>query len=283
MPQAVTSIGANAFSGCGIADVDLKNITWMGASAFENSGITHADLTRVTRIETLAFANSALTEVTMKSLVTLGAHAFYGCTGLTSVTIPDTVEEIGPWAFSDAGITSVVLPFLDYTVSDGQHGFTDIFLRCPVRTITLTMQTSVTETTFHGATTSLESVTLQKVQTIGEGTFQNFTALSEVNFGDGLTTVGARAFAGSGLTQALLPNSVRTVGEEAFRGCKALAALTLQEGITETGARAFSDCILLTAVSVPVSVTQMGAGILMGCSSLQTLILPFIGETADAA
>jgi hypothetical protein len=41
----------------------------------------------------------------------IGAQAFYGCSSLTSVTIPDSVKNIGGWAFYDcAGLIAATVP-----------------------------------------------------------------------------------------------------------------------------------------------------------------------------
>ena len=64
----------------------------------------------VTGIGDSAFYNcTGLTSVTIPDSVTsIGQYAFYGCTGLTSVTIPDSVTSIGSYAFYGCtGLTSV--------------------------------------------------------------------------------------------------------------------------------------------------------------------------------
>ena len=80
--EGVTSIGAEAFSGCsGLTSVAIGNsVTSIGGSAF--------------------FYCSGLTSVTIPNSVTsIGDSAFWGCSGLTSVTIPNSVTSIGDNAF----------------------------------------------------------------------------------------------------------------------------------------------------------------------------------------
>ena len=91
IPNSVTRIGYDAFSGCsGLTSVTIpSSVTSIGSSAF--------------------YGCSGLTSVTIPSSVTsIGSSAFSGCSGLTSVTIPSSVTSIGSYAFSGcSSLTSV--------------------------------------------------------------------------------------------------------------------------------------------------------------------------------
>ncbi len=114
IPEGVTSIETNAFSGCtSLTSVTIPNsVTSIGYYAFYNcTGLTSVTIPNsVTSIGESAFQNcTGLTSVTIPNSVTsIGRSAFYGCTGLTSVTIGNSVTSIEYSAFENCtGLTSV--------------------------------------------------------------------------------------------------------------------------------------------------------------------------------
>ena len=124
-------------------------------------------------------SSSGLTEVTIPDSVTsIGSYAFYQCSGLTSVTIPDSVTAIGNSAFSNcSGLTSVTIP---------------------------------------------DSVTA-----IGTYVFAYCNSLSSVTIGNGVTSISSGAFANcSSLTSVTIPNSVTSIGMSAFLNCSNLSTIT---------------------------------------------------------
>ena len=137
---------------------------------------------------------------TTYSVTTIGGRAFYGCSGLTSVTIPNSVTTIGNEAFGwCSGLTSVTIPNLVTTIGD--HAF-------------------------YGCTGLTSVIIPNSVTSIGESAFGGCTGLTEVTIGNSVTTINYAAFYGcTGLTSVTIPNSVTSIGYGAFWGCTGLTSI----------------------------------------------------------
>ncbi len=212
---------------------------------------------RVTEIDNSAFRDcSGLTSVTIpESVTTIGSFAFYGCSGLTSVTIPESVTTIGDYAFDGcSGLTSVTwnakhcqdfqssrLPFYYRSEYD---------LRSPITSFTFGDSVEYIPAWLCYSMENLTSVTIpNSVTTIGSYAFYNCSGLTSVTIPNSVTTIGDYAFSGcSGLTSVTIPNSVTTIGEYAFRDCSGLTSVTIPESVTTIGSSAFRNCSGLTSV-----------------------------------
>ena len=147
----------------------------------------------------------------------IGAYAFLGCSGLTSLTLPSGVTRIGSSTFSGcSGLTSLTLP---------------------------SGVTSIGSSTFSGCS-GLTSLTLPSgVTSIGDYAFEGCSGLTSLTLSSGVTSIGKYAFEGcSGLTSLTLPSGVTSIGRYAFEGCSGLTSLTLPSGVTSIGYSAFSGC-----------------------------------------
>ena len=173
-------------------------------------------------------------------------YAFYGCSGLTSLTLPSGVTEIGDDAFSGcSGLTNLTLPFgvtkIGYSAFSGCSGLTS-----------LTLPSGVTK--------------------IGSSAFSGCSGLTSLTLPSGVTEIGNYAFSGcSGLTSLPLPSGVTEIGYSAFSGCSGLTSLTLPFGVTKIGYSAFSGCSGLTSLTLPSGVTKIGSSAFSGCSGLTSI------------
>ena len=188
----------------------------------------------------------------------LGDYAFYGCSGLTSLTIPSSVTSIGGEAFYGcSGLTSLTIP---------------------------SSVTSIGDYAFFGCS-SLTSLTIpSSVTSIGNNAFYGCSSLTSLTIPSSVTSIGYAAFSDcSSLTSLTIPSSVTSIGEAAFYGCSSLTSLTIPSGVTSIGEAAFSGCSGLTSLTIPSSVTSIGNYALKGCSGLTSIYvypekLPKLGE-----
>ena len=213
----VESIGEYAFYNCALERVSAPNT--------------------LKSIGNYAFAeNEALTRVALKSGVeSIGNGAFYGDSLLSTINLPTTIETIGAYAFYDcAALTSVTIPVLVEVIND--YTFTNC---TALTTLKINAETVTIGDKAFAYCSALNSVTLSsKVTSIGEKAFYR-NALATFNFTDGLTYVGADAFAFTPLTAVTLPNSVTYIGEQAFVNCAQLSNISIPDSVTYVGAYAF--------------------------------------------
>ena len=203
-------------------------------SSVEYNGTTY----RVTSIGDGAFyACSGLTSVTIPNSVTsIGDGAFYACSGLTSVSIPNSVTSIGEEAFSGcSGLTSITIPNSVTSIGDG------VFDYCSG----LTSIDVASENTHYS---SIDGVLYNYAQ---DTLIRCPGAKTSVTIPNSVTSIGDGAFyACSGLTSVSIPNSVTSIGEEAFSGCSGLTSITIPNSVTSIGDGVFDYCSGLTSIDV---------------------------------
>ena len=236
------------------------------------------------------YGNSGLTSVTIGNSVTsIGQHAFWYCTGLTSVTIPNSVTSIGADAFYKcSGLTSVTIG--NSVTSIGNQAFYEC---SGLTSVTIgNSVTSIGNQAFYGCK-SLTSVTIpNSVTSIGGGAFGGCSGLTSPIYNahvfaymptsySGAYTIpnGIESIAGSafyhctGLTSVTISNSVTSIEGGAFRECTGLTSVTIGNSVTCIGEKAFSSCSGLTSVTIPNSVTSIGYQAFNQCSGLTSVTI----------
>ena len=256
IPNSVTTIGEEVFRNCNaLTSVTIGNsVTSMGKSAFEGcSGLTSVHISDIAAWCKITFAHDIeyvfpyddepycfeyysyksnpliyahhlyLGEEEIKDLVfptsvtSIGEGAFYGCSGLTSVTIPISVTSIGSYTFSGcSGLTSVTIP---------------------------NSMTSIESNAFSGCS----NLNTYKVPVTDYSAFCTNKALGCIysSLGKPVQLIDAE---GKEITEFVVPDGVFSIGKEAFCNCTGLTAILIAGSVTSIGNFAFWGCTSIMSV-----------------------------------
>ena len=211
------------------------------------------------------------------NVTSIGHHAFYGCSGLTSIEIPNSVSVIGSGAFSGcSGLTSLTIgnnvTNIEGSAFSGCIGLTSIEIPKSV---------SIIGSSAFSGCNSLKSITFEDgtgnisfekennsnclifdqcpIETVYLGRnmyyyssyspFLNKTTLTSLTIGNSVTNIENSAFSGcSGLTSLTIGNNVIKIGESAFYGCSGLTSIEIPNTVTSIEQYAFSGCSLTSII-----------------------------------
>ena len=266
IPGSVTSIGKSAFEGCtGLTSITIGNgVTSIGSEAFTHTAYYKATSNWENGVlyigNHLIKAESSISGgYTIKSgTKCIGNSAFSVCTGLTSITIPDSVVSIGSYAFEHCtGLTSITIP--DSVTSIGDDAFYN--------------------TAYYNRSSNWKNGVLY----IGNHLIKVNSSISGgYTIKPGTKCIGDSAFFGcKKLTGITIPNSVVSIGNGAFSGCIGLTSVTIGTGVTSIGKSVFKDCTGLASIVIPDSVTSIGKSAFEGCTGLTSITIPFVGATKN--
>jgi len=292
IPNSVTTISPMSFTGCsGLTSITLpetleslprlfndtkwysdqpNGIIYLGKYLYSWKGVMPLNTTIILDPGTICIAERALEGCTgltsiniPNTVIKIGYSAFLNCKGLTSVTIPNSVTTIGSLTVSSGGgtfqsctgLTSIVIP--NSVISFGNSTFQDC--------------------------TNLSSIILpSNIKYLGGQVFNNtkwyndqpegpvyisnylcsykgdMPANTTININAGTTIIAGNAFSNyTNLISISIPNSVTTIGTSAFNGC-GLTSITIPNSVTSIGSSMFNNCYNLTSINIPNTVTSIG-------------------------
>ena len=250
IPNSVTTIGNFAFYYCSsLASITIPNgVTTIGAYAFYGTAWYENQPDGIIYINDALYSYKGTmpegTSIQIKEgTAFISDYAFSRCSGLSSISIPNSVKSIGHSAFSDCtSLGSITIPNGVVSIEDGVFG----------------------------SCSSLVSISIpNSVTSIGDGAFRSCGSLVSIIIPNSVTSIGEWAFSNcTSLTSITLSNSCNTIGLGAFGGCTSLDSITFPNGVTTIGDGAFILCYDLTSVSIPNSVTTIGERAFRDCRSL---------------
>ena len=284
MLAAVLSVSANALA----YDFEANGIYYNILSEYDKTvSVTYKEYSNGTYksyyLGDVVIPEQAQYNEELYRVTSIGYRAFYGCSNLTSVTIPEGATSIGFEAFSGCSrLASVTIP-------EGVTYIGDSAFDSCSRLTSVTIPESVTTIGDYAfiSCSSLASVTIpESVTSIGYWAFYNCSSLTSVNISD-LSAWSKIDFEsslsnpliyahnlylnGALVTDLVIPKDISEIKPYAFLGGSCITSVTIPEGVTSIGDSAFDSCSRLASVAIPESVTTISEFAFWNCSGLTSV------------
>ena len=267
IPESVKSLGYASFGAC----YSLSSVKLNAVECFAKSG-------------TPFYCSENISSVTFGSGIKRIPEAFLlGKTGVSSADIPDSVIEIGDYAFSGTSITRVDLP--EGVEVIGRSAFSNLYeakeLSIPKSVVSIGKNAfantvSLNKIKFNAVSAELSNRYYGDV-------FANSGICSdgiEVIFGDNVEKVPAYLFevgsetAYPNITSVVIGSKVKAIGDYAFYHCASIASVKFGESPETIGAHSFDGCFEIKSIQLPQSLKTIGEYAFYDCRGLTTLTIP---------
>lgn len=251
-------------------EIDNKEVTITGYTGLASSIIIPNEIEGypVTSIGNAAFFECTdIIIVTIPEGVTkIGGSAFSGCTALNNVTLPDSVTSIGNYAFRDCNsLADIVIPNGVSKIGEAA------FMEC----------------------TSLKSIKIpESVISIGTYPFEGCSGLIRIIVDENNSVYDSRSNCNAiiqtatntliqGCQTTIIPSSVTSIDYGAFHDCKTLTSIVIPDSVTSISDLVFYGCTSLKNVKLSNSVTQLIWYMFSGCTALEYIVIPECVTTID--
>ena len=296
IPASVICLGDYALAKTGIVEFTLPDNVEIGTGllmdaqelkkiTIRGDGATPTALCMgATSLETVIFDGN---------FTRIGDESFFNCKALSGITLPDSVTEIGDYAFSQC----VSLEYVNHSGKLTYLGSNAFHMGSSLTSFDFPKTLKSIGPYAFSNCEMLASADLQWIENLGRNAFENCkllkkvdlrrvaytipaasfawcTSLTEVLLADTVTYIGEAAFVNCNrLTSFKLPTELVTVGASAFYYCTELSDITWGDKIEFIGVQAFSECTKITSVILPASVTTIAENAFENCTGLSEFVM----------
>ena len=269
IPEGVTTIESSAFSGkndsshSSLVSVTIPStVTTIGEKAFYccNSleelvlpeGLTAIPTYMAHHAYSLKYVNIPSTVVSIGELA-FRANSLLSC----EIVIPEGCTTIGASVFKGTGVTSVTLPSTLESLGN------EIFAECPALTSVNSKSPIIGVQMFYHCN-ELSTIKLENTIEIGNLAFNNssLSKVSSLELPEGLTTIGGYAFPRMSITSVVIPSTVVNIGEKAFTENESLEKAVVLGPVISTSM--FYNCFALRTLVLTENFETFGANALVG-------------------
>lgn len=308
-------VGSEVFAGCtGLTGIKTGNFTALGVGMFKGCTSLKYDLETgeegiVINCATISAncfeACRALTEVTFTAQnVYIGNEAFNDCTKLRFADVQGGASYVGNRAFgnckselitdrlkgqlagAEMGYEVFDMNDVNQLISNGKL----VFAATEVNSEDYLSANNVTEIgafAFAASTLNVNTLNLNGITKIGKGAFYGLSGLKSIEIPAGLTEIADYAFAGTKITEIIIPSTVTKIGAHAFEGCTSLERVTFVvdggTGCSEIGNYAFAQTAIRGELTLPVTLKKLGSYAFKSCKNIESVKINSVESMGEGA
>ena len=181
---------------------------------------------------------------------TLNQYSFAGCESLSQIVIPKTLKTVNDYAFQGCkGLKKLTIADREEELNLGSNGSSPLFADCPLETVYIGGDITYSTSKDNGYSPFYRNTTLKTVEItdketeISENEFYGCTSLQSFTVGDGVTKFGDWAFSGcSSLKSLSFGSHLETIGKEAFSDCSSVTKIQSKTAVPPAcGSQALDD------------------------------------------
>ena len=240
IPKSVTSIGNNCFLFC-------SNLTSLSVEEGNSRYDSRDNCNAIIETATNTLIRGLKNTVIPNTVENIGEFAFYQCSGMSGMDIPESVTCISSYAFYYCrDLTSICIP--DSVKSIGSAAF-------------------------YGCTGVKELTVGKSVESIGNNAFFG-CSIETLRWRSNMSTKGVTDNWKKSLKKIVLENSAECIEDKAFSGYQFLESITIPNTVKWIGDSAFCECVTMSDFEIPNSVTSIGESAFFRITKLKSLTIP---------